>query len=216
MRTPLESRSTPNCSGHDATNLPSFQVDFVVCNNSAFRDFSILTARLQYGRMAALGRDMAPLDHQPRGLDRLGRVVAAALIALVASAGRDRRPVPVPARTLVEPPPGKLYHGVFPGGKNGMGGNVNHFDVLLYEHAVGKRSAWAKATLADFVGRRCPQVIGLSRWNAAFRNDPATGRWSNMRVEENPALQTIFRNYVGRERTVISRPITRVVTSKEP
>ena len=387
-----------------------------------------MTARFQYGRMAGLGAGMAPVHHQQRGSDRLWRVVAAIMIAAAASAARDREPVRVPARTLVEPPPGKLYHGVFPGGRNGMGGDITPFDVLSYERAVGKQpawvyfwnnwyespefpyqtaswirangsvpyirlmllssakiprpdpvysleniiagkfdpllrnwmqdarrfgspviaeygvevngwwfpwnglynkgggsysdsvarfreayrhiirlareegaynirwvfhvdpwdepveewnrfenyypgdewidwvgvsvygrqlpsdedavsfryqmdwvyarlrrltdkpvivcefgtiddshqAAWAKAALADLVGGRWPKVIGFSWWNAAFRNDPATGRWSNMRVQESPALQAIFRNYVGRERTVISRPITRPVTLKEP
>jgi hypothetical protein len=246
---------------------------------------------------------MVLVDHQTRGSDRLWRVAAIVIVA-AASAARDREPVRIPARTLVEPPPGKLYQGVFPGGRNGRGGYITPLDVLSYEirlareegaynvrwvfhvdpwdepveewsrfenyypgdewidwvgvsvygrqlpsgeNAVSFRypmdcvyarlrrltgkpvivcefgtiddshqAAWAKAALADLVGRRWPKVIGFSWWNAAFRNDPATGRWSDMRVQESPALQAVFRNYVGRERTVISRPITRPVTLKEP
>jgi hypothetical protein len=59
-------------------------------------------------------------------------------------------------------------------------------------------------------------LVGFSCWNAAFKNDPLKGGWSNMRVQESPAVRAIFRRDVGAERTVISRPITRLVTVKEP
>jgi hypothetical protein len=78
------------------------------------------------------------------------------------------------------------------------------------------QAEWTKSALADLLEGRWPKVIGFSWWNAAFKNDPVTGRWSNMRVEENPALQAIFRDYVGRERAVISRPITRPIAPQEP
>ena len=42
-----------------------------------------------------------------------------------------------------------------------------------------------------------------------------TGGLSNMQVQENPKLQAIFRDYVGRNQTVISHPISRFVTSNE-
>ncbi|MGD1100660.1 MAG: hypothetical protein ABSA59_01230 [Terriglobia bacterium] len=78
------------------------------------------------------------------------------------------------------------------------------------------QAAWTKAALSDLLGGRWPRVIGFSWWNAAFENDPLTGGWSNMRVQESHAVRAIFRHYVGAERTVISRPITRLVTVKEP
>jgi hypothetical protein len=78
------------------------------------------------------------------------------------------------------------------------------------------QAEWTKAALSDLLGGRWPGVIGFSWRNTAFRNDPVTGRWSNMRVEESPGLRAIFRVYVGRERTVIGRPIMRPVTSGEP
>jgi len=42
----------------------------------------------------------------------------------------------------VEPPAGRYYHGVFPGSKNGMGGDITLDDVKTYQHAVGKPLAW--------------------------------------------------------------------------
>jgi hypothetical protein len=96
-----------------------------------------------------------------------------------------------------------------------MGADITPSDVFSYERAVGKPAAWVyrrltrltskpviacefgtiddphqaewtKAALSDLLAGRWPGVIGFSRWNAAFRNDPVTGRWSNMRVEESP------------------------------
>lgn len=77
------------------------------------------------------------------------------------------------------------------------------------------QAAWATAALRDLVGGRWPKVIGFSWWNATFENDPVSGGTSNMRVQENPTLQAIFRKYVGRNRKVLGRPIIRVVTGND-
>jgi hypothetical protein len=71
----------------------------------------------------------------------LGRVLAAILVAS-ASAGRDPQPRPFSIETLVEPPAGSYYHGVFPGSRDGMGGDVTLHDVRIYQRAVGKSLAW--------------------------------------------------------------------------
>ncbi|HXW14131.1 MAG TPA: hypothetical protein VEN79_06455, partial [Terriglobia bacterium] len=73
--------------------------------------------------------------------------------------------------------------------------------------------AWTTAAFSDLLGGRWPKVIGFSWWNATFKNDPRTGRQSNMQVQENPKLQAIFRHYVGANQAVISRPISRYVTT---
>ena len=75
------------------------------------------------------------------------------------------------------------------------------------------QTAWTTAAFSDLLGGRWPKVIGFSWWNATFKNDPVTGRQSNMQVQENPQLQAIFRHYVGGNQTVISRPISRFVTA---
>jgi hypothetical protein len=46
------------------------------------------------------------------------------------------------ATAIAEPPAGKLYHGVFPGGRDGMGGDISPSDVLGYQQLVGKRPTW--------------------------------------------------------------------------
>jgi hypothetical protein len=43
---------------------------------------------------------------------------------------------------LAEPPAGKFYHGVFPGGKDGMGADITPGEVKAYQRAVGKRPTW--------------------------------------------------------------------------
>jgi hypothetical protein len=82
--------------------------------------------------------------------------------------------------------------------------------------ADAHQAAWTKAALSDLLGGRWPNVIGFSWWNSAFRNDPVTGGWSDMRVQKSPAVRAIFRHYVGGGRAVISHPITRHVIVKEP
>ena len=73
------------------------------------------------------------------------------------------------------------------------------------------QAAWTTAALSDLVGGRWPKVIGFSWWNTTFKNDPVTGGLSNMQVQENPKLQAVFRNYVGSQQAVISRPLCRAV-----
>lgn len=76
-----------------------------------------------------------------------------------------------------------------------------------------QQAAWTKAALADMVGGRWPMLMGFSWWNAVFKNDPATGRLSDMRVQDSPKLPPIFRKYVGENHVVISQPISRIVRS---
>ena len=74
------------------------------------------------------------------------------------------------------------------------------------------QAAWTKAALSDLVGGRWRNVIGFSWWNSSFRNDPATGKISDMRVQESPKLEEVFRYYVGDRPNVVSRPVSRTVT----
>jgi hypothetical protein len=79
-----------------------------------------------------------------------------------------------------------------------------------------QQAAWAEAALADILGGRWPSIIGFSWWNATFKNDSVTGRRSDMRVQDNPALMAVFRRYVAKKENVISRPMVRTVALKEP
>jgi Glycosyl hydrolase family 26 len=63
------------------------------------------------------------------------------LAALLLAAALDPAAA-VSTSVIAEPPAGKLYHGVFPGGRDGMGGDIAPPDVLGYQQLVGKRPAW--------------------------------------------------------------------------
>ena len=80
-------------------------------------------------------------SHATRGSHRLWRVLGAILVT-AASIGHDPKTAPVPLRTLAEPARGTYYHGVFPGSRNGMGGDITLDDVREYQRAVGKSLAW--------------------------------------------------------------------------
>lgn len=68
-------------------------------------------------------------------------MLAAILISVVSLGGRPKRPS-APMTTLMEPPAGNYYLGVFPGSRDGMGGDITPGDVRIYQHAVGKSLAW--------------------------------------------------------------------------
>ena len=76
-----------------------------------------------------------------RGWRRLWQVSIAILVT-AASVGRGPKPSSVPLKRLEAPPPGSYYHGVFPGSRNGMGGDITLDDVKTYENSVGKSLAW--------------------------------------------------------------------------
>ncbi len=84
---------------------------------------------------------MIPESQSTRSSHRLWRVLAAILVT-AASIGRDPKPGLIPITRLETPPAGNYYHGVFPGSRNGMGGDITLYDVKLYQRAVGKSLAW--------------------------------------------------------------------------
>lgn len=59
------------------------------------------------------------------------------------------------------------------------------------------QAAWTRAAFEDLLGDRWPGVIGFCWWNANFFNDRKSGRHSNMRLEDSPALARVFRRYVA-------------------
>ncbi len=79
--------------------------------------------------------------------------------------------------------------------------------VCEYGTIAGPRQAgWTEAALADLTTGRWPHVIGFSWWNAGFYNDRVDKRaFSDMRVEDNPALIEVMRRYVGRNPNVLGQ-----------
>lgn len=65
----------------------------------------------------------------------------------------DRSPYKIPL-----PPPGSLYHGVFPGRFDGAEDEISLFELDSYEQAAGKPAAWVYFSHNWFNDRAFPQV----------------------------------------------------------
>ena len=70
----------------------------------------------------------------------------------------------------VLPLPGKLLHGVFPGGKTGDEDDITPVDVDIYERTVGARVSWVMFSHNWFAGRRFPHKT--ASWIRARRAIP--------------------------------------------
>jgi hypothetical protein len=73
------------------------------------------------------------------------RCTAVLLLALacVQLCGTDaREPVRPPAIAVAQPPAGRWYSGVFPGGQDGMCSDVTPADLAAYRRATGKAPTW--------------------------------------------------------------------------
>jgi hypothetical protein len=77
-------------------------------------------------------------------------LLLALLVTLRPGSAGGRAPV------LSEPAPGKLYHGVFPGGRNGMGSDITPQQVRVYAAAAGKRPTWVYVWDNWYEGREFP------------------------------------------------------------
>jgi len=78
-----------------------------------------------------------------------------------------------------------------------------------------QQAPWAKAALEDLLANRWPAVIGFSWWNADFENDSLTHLRSNMLIQDNPALQDVFRRYVGGSPRVLGAPLESNATERD-
>lgn len=78
-----------------------------------------------------------------------------------------------------------------------FGAAVNHPDASQAE--------WAEETLQAITTGRWPHLIGFLWWNERWQNDEDPAHDSNLRVQDNPALQEVFMRLVGENVTVIDR-----------
>jgi len=87
----------------------------------------------------------------------LGKIVilAALLIASGLSGEAD-------SNVLLPPPPGKIYHGVYPGGIDGEEDDISLKDVLGYEAACGKRVTWVYFSNNWYESRAFP--VAIAKW----------------------------------------------------
>lgn len=71
---------------------------------------------------------------------------------------------------------------------------------------LGDQAEWAEAALSDLTSGRWPRLIGFSWWNESWQNDDDPAHDTHMRVQDNPALAGVFRQWVGDNDNVLSRP----------
>ncbi len=72
-----------------------------------------------------------------------GMIAKTILLAACLWAGACRAPArEMPMKRIAAPPAGKLYHGVYPGGKTGEEDDITPADISSYERTVGRRVAW--------------------------------------------------------------------------
>ena len=62
---------------------------------------------------------------------------------------------------------------------------------------LGDQAEWARAALTDLTSFRWPRIIGFSWWNEWWQNDDNPAHDTNMRLQDNPTLATVFRELVG-------------------
>ncbi|MBI3829418.1 MAG: beta-mannanase [Planctomycetes bacterium] len=63
-----------------------------------------------------------------------------------------------PLQRLAPPPAGKLYHGVYPGGKSGEEDDIAEADLAAYQNAAGQSAAWVYFSNNWFRSREFPLV----------------------------------------------------------
>jgi len=84
--------------------------------------------------------------------------LAASLLLATGLGGCEASSPPGRTHMIAEPPSGKLYHGVFPGGSSGMEDDITPAQVLSYEQAAGKRVAWVSFSHNWYQGTAFPKV----------------------------------------------------------
>jgi len=88
--------------------------------------------------------------------------------------------------------------------------------VLEFGCAAGnprqKPEAWAAAALDDILGGRWPKVAGVSWWNERWPNDDNRKHDTTMRVQDTPALASVFHaKLAAAGDKIVTRPQTRPV-----
>jgi len=84
--------------------------------------------------------------------------LAASLLLATGLGGCEASSPPGRTQMVAEPPSGKLYHGVFPGGSSGMEDDITPAQVSSYEQAAGKRVAWVSFSHNWYQGTAFPKV----------------------------------------------------------
>lgn len=68
------------------------------------------------------------------------------------------------------------------------------------------QAQWADEALADITAGRWPRVAGFSWWNEKWQNDDDPEHDTDMRIQDNPDLSTVFKEQVSLRDNVLGRP----------
>ncbi len=69
------------------------------------------------------------------------------------------------------------------------------------------QAAWARSALADITSGRWPRLIGFAWWNDWWENDDNPRNNTNMYVDDNQDLTTVFRELVGDSDSIHEGPV---------
>jgi hypothetical protein len=75
-----------------------------------------------------------------------------------------------------------------------------------HNNPLGKSEEWADEALNALISNRWPAIKGFSWWNEQWQNDGNPEHNSDLRVQSNPALSTVFQAYLKSE-NVLDKPI---------
>ncbi len=69
------------------------------------------------------------------------------------------------------------------------------------------QAAWARSALAEITSGRWPRLIGFAWWNDWWENDDNPRHNTNMYVDDNQDLTTVFRELVGNSDSIREGPV---------
>ncbi len=74
---------------------------------------------------------------------------------------------------------------------------------LTNNNPLVDQSEWAQNALMDLTSSRWLRVIGFSWWNEGWQNDDDPAHDTNMRLQNNPKLASVFQKMVGENSVVL-------------
>jgi hypothetical protein len=68
---------------------------------------------------------------------------------------------------------------------------------MTNNHPAVNQADWADEVLKDILSSRWKDLIGFAWWNDAWPNDGNPKNNTNMRIQDNPDLQDVFKKNIG-------------------
>ncbi len=111
-------------------------------------------------------------------------------------------PTPLTRSTIILPPQGQFYHGVYPGGQTGEEDDITPNDLASYEQTVGKTAAWVYFSNNWYRDRKFP--LATATWIRGTGSIPYIRLMLRDRPEQNKknrifTLNRIIRGYFDRD-----------------